>query len=54
MNVKLLNYYLIKIQYLLILVHIGAVRIGAYSNDGGITFNKIKVLNTLVQPLTWM
>jgi sialidase-1 len=27
------------------------VRIGAYSNDGGITFNKVKVLNTLVQPL---
>jgi sialidase-1 len=26
-------------------------RIGAYSNDGGITFNKINVLNTLVQPL---
>ncbi|CAF4148827.1 unnamed protein product, partial [Adineta steineri] len=26
-------------------------RIGAYSNNGGITFNKVKVLNTLVQPL---
>jgi sialidase-1 len=28
-----------------------SVRIGAYSNDGGLTFNKVKVLNTLVQPL---
>jgi sialidase-1 len=27
------------------------VRIGAYSYDGGITFNKVKVLNTLIQPL---
>ncbi len=26
-------------------------RIGAYSNDGGITFNKIIVLKTLIQPL---
>lgn len=26
-------------------------RIGAYSSDGGITFNKVVVLNTLVQPL---
>ncbi|CAF1010531.1 unnamed protein product [Adineta steineri] len=31
---------------------LGTKRIGAYSNDGGITFNKIKILNTLVQPLT--
>ena len=29
----------------------GKVRIGAYSNDGGITFNKVTVLNTLIQPL---
>ncbi|CAF1686186.1 unnamed protein product [Rotaria magnacalcarata] len=27
-------------------------RIGAYSDNGGISFNKIHVLNTLVQPLT--
>lgn len=26
------------------------VRIGAYSNDGGLTFNKVNVLKTLVQP----
>ncbi len=26
------------------------VRIGSYSDDGGLTFNNIKVLNTLVQP----
>ena len=26
------------------------VRIGAYSNDGGVTFNKVTVLDTLVQP----
>jgi sialidase-1 len=26
-------------------------RIGAYSDDGGITFNRVNVLNTLVQPL---
>jgi len=26
------------------------IRIGSYSDDGGLTFNKIKVLNTLVQP----
>ena len=31
---------------------LGTKRIGAYSNDGGITFHKTKVLNTLVQPLT--
>jgi sialidase-1 len=31
---------------------LGKKRIGAYSNDGGITFNKINVLNTLEQPLT--
>ena len=30
---------------------IDKVRIGAYSNDGGITFNKVTVLNTLIQPL---
>jgi len=29
----------------------GAVRVGAYSNDGGITFNKVNILKTLVQPL---
>jgi len=28
------------------------VRIGSYSDDGGLTFNKIKILNTLVQPST--
>ena len=28
-----------------------AVRIGAYSNDGGMTFNQVKILNNLVQPL---
>jgi sialidase-1 len=27
------------------------VRIGSYSDDGGLTFNRVKVLNTLVQPL---
>ncbi len=27
------------------------IRIGSYSNDGGLTFNRVKVLNTLVQPL---
>jgi len=31
---------------------LGAKRVGAYSNDGGITFNKVNVLHTLVQPLT--
>jgi sialidase-1 len=31
---------------------LGTKRIGAYSSDGGRTFNKIKTLNTLVQPLT--
>jgi sialidase-1 len=31
---------------------LGEKRVGAYSNDGGITFNKINVLNTLIQPLT--
>ncbi|CAF4950971.1 unnamed protein product [Rotaria sp. Silwood1] len=31
---------------------LGRKRIGAYSNNGGITFNKVIVLNTLVQPLT--
>jgi sialidase-1 len=31
---------------------LGTKRIGAYSNNGGMTFHKIHVLNTLVQPLT--
>ncbi|CAF0755347.1 unnamed protein product [Adineta ricciae] len=31
---------------------LGTKRIGAYSTDGGITFNRVKVLKTLVQPLT--
>ncbi|UJR32843.1 hypothetical protein I4U23_020305 [Adineta vaga] len=31
---------------------LGTKRIGAYSSDGGITFNKVTILNTLVQPLT--
>ncbi|CAF1280378.1 unnamed protein product [Rotaria sordida] len=31
---------------------LGTKRVGAYSNNGGITFNKVIVLNTLVQPLT--
>jgi len=31
---------------------LGEKRIGAYSNDGGITFHTVKVLHTLVQPLT--
>jgi sialidase-1 len=30
---------------------ISTKRIGAYSNDGGLTFNKIQLLNTLVQPI---
>jgi sialidase-1 len=29
----------------------GTVRVGAYSNDGGLTFNKVTVLKTLIQPL---
>ena len=40
-----------QIQYLSILVQIGTVRVGAYSNDGGVTFNKVTILNTLIQPL---
>jgi sialidase-1 len=31
---------------------LGEKRVGAYSNDGGITFDRVKVLHTLVQPLT--
>ena len=31
---------------------LGEERIGIYSNDGGLTFNRIKLLKTLVQPLT--
>jgi sialidase-1 len=31
---------------------LGTKRIGSYSNNGGITFEKIILLNTLVQPLT--
>ncbi|CAF2774597.1 unnamed protein product [Rotaria sp. Silwood2] len=31
---------------------LGKKRIGAYSDNGGMTFNKVIVLNTLVQPLT--
>ena len=31
---------------------LGTRRIGAYSNDGGLNFQKVRVLNTLVQPLT--
>lgn len=30
----------------------GTVRVGSYSDDGGLAFNKIKVLNTLVEPVT--
>lgn len=31
---------------------LGTQRVGAYSDDGGITFKKVFLLNTLVQPLT--
>jgi len=27
------------------------VRIGCYSNDGGLTFNKVNILKTLIQPM---
>ena len=30
----------------------GTVRVGAYSNDGGVTFHKVTVLKTLIQPVT--
>ena len=31
---------------------LGEKRVGAYSNDGGKTFDRVKVLKTLVQPIT--